>query len=685
MKVNFQTSYGSSIAGVIAICKGIAMKKRARLTGLCGIFCMLLFFAACGKTKIEPGVPLQDVLTEYESEGVVKAVTTLKDGTAFAIIANETQPHYWIHRFDTQGKCTGTYPLNDCANIDTIVAEEDGDTIYFMGQSNSLYVNLMKYRISTGETETLTNFGNAFSQATHLVLLDDKIYAKGQRSYSSALHMSSAAMTEYDFSAKDVIMYYSFSEGYYLPLDLKYPVSMADSGNGTLIVLAYYPDNGYCLVEYDPQEDACELRTALDNYKFFDFAVCNSGKSLVYDNPWSAQGIVISDLDNIDLEIEVYDNFLPSSPNRVWAGGGRIFLQDFHTQKLISFPLDSVQKKNKAVSLVATPELSSVVPYGCGYTLERMEESWDKIALKMLAQDRDYDLCMGSSEYAGSITLRDSGTMYPLNDLPGIEEYLDRCLPYLREAAVDENGTIWMLPFSASILTLRVQEEQLAQAGIDLRDNMTIREFAEVVSALSPEEAGRLDAFPNDISSNFLRQYFWHNTTAQDEFFLETLKSLRALHQNEDLLRIDYVPGGEPLLSMLLPYGKEPEMELMATRDGASLLSIPKGRAEDKNNVTVYFLCVNKKSKNRTEALQYLTDLITYLMRKNEFYCFLDYEAEPGSLQEQIHRLFENGEICFAIDEDVCGTDYIEVLSGDRPLEEYALEVERRLQLYRSE
>ena len=120
-------------------------------------------------------------------------------------------------------------------------------------------------------------------------------------------------------------------------------------------------------------------------------------------------------------------------------------------------------------------------------------------------------------------------------------------------------------------------------------------------------------------------------------------------------------------------------------RKGFSVYSIPKREDLDKNNVTLYYLALNKKSEYKEEALCYLADLIAYLMRQDELLIFKDYKTEAGSREEQIHKLFENGEVFFAIDEDVYQKDYVEVLKSNQPLEEYAEEVERRLQLYLKE
>ncbi|MDE7298176.1 MAG: hypothetical protein K2N94_05030 [Lachnospiraceae bacterium] len=643
------------------------------------IFCTILLLSACGKEKIKPGIPLQDVTAEYEIEGALKSVAALEDGTMFALTGSPAG--YRISRFDVQGECTGTYSLESYTNIDSIVVTEDGETIYFVGQ-NKLSMILMAFHTATGQFEELCDFWFDIVQARKIVLLGDNMYVMGQKKLISH-SMYSSTNREYDFSAGDTILCCSMKDGEYSALGIEYPINIASSGKGTLIVFAYFPEEGYCLVEYDPGDASIKQKARLDECRFYDFAVCNDGNSLLYDGMLSSRGLLLADFEDPDLEIEIYDNSTAwNSDFRVWYGAGKVYLQDAGSQKLVSFPLSAVQKKNKAVRLVATGELSAIAPYGCGYRLERIEEEWDKIALKMMAQDTDYDLCLSSSGYGKSIAMRDSDVFYPLNDLPGIGEYLERCFPYVREAATTEDGTIWMLPFSANVYAMLVQEERAAERGLNLHNNMTLSEFAQLVRGLSEEDQGLFMVYPEEVSDDFLKRYFWHNSSVQGGTFLENLESLRVLYRNEALLNPPGNVNQEILLCTVEAFGRYPRY---STREGFSIFSVPKGEPSDKNNVTLYYLVVNGKSKYREEALNYLADLIAYLMRRDDLMIFKDYRAEAGSPEEQIYELFANGEVSFAVDEDVYQKDCADVLKGGQSLEEYVQEVERRLRLYLEE
>ncbi len=646
------------------------------------IFCMVVFLAACGQEKVEPGVPLQDVTTEYETKGVVRAVASLKDGTVFAVTVGLSG--YQFDCFDGEGKGIWSCPLEGYGNIDSIITAEDGKTIYFVGQKDSIFMYLFAFHTDTKQVDELCNFGVDIARARKIVLLDDKMYIMGQKKMRTGSFSNNA---DYDFSLGETLLCCSMEDGEYSDMEFEYPINIAESGKGTLLILAYFPDEGYCFMEYNPKDGSAKQKAKLDHYKFDDFAVCNNGNSLIYDYLGNSRGLVLADFDNLELEVDLYMDSLIAvvSDSKVWYENSRVYLEDSSTQKLVGFPLDDVQKKNRTVRLIATSELSFVAPYGCGYALERQEEDWDKIALKVLAQDQDYDLCMGSSSYARGLAMRDSDVLCPLNDVPGIDEYFDRCFPYVREAATTESGEIWMLPFSANLYTMLVHEERAAQQGLNLHNNMTFAEFVQFVQGLSEKERGMFYMYPKEIGDDVLRKYFGHYTSVQGEKFLEYMEGLRALYQKENLLNPPGDVNQEILLCTIELVGRFPMSLSYMGRNGFSVYSIPKGEDLDKNSVTLYYLAVNKKSKYKEEALCYLADLIAYLMKQDELLIFKDYKTEAGSREEQTHKLFENGEVFFAIDEDVYQKDYVEVLKSEQPLKEYAEEVERRLQLYLKE
>lgn len=155
------------------------------------------------------------------------------------------------------------------------------------------------------------------------------------------------------------------------------------------------------------------------------------------------------------------------------------------TGSILQFHLKDVKCENKTLHYItAKTEVSE--PFGCGYEMERSVLEMDKFALKVMALDKDFDVCFVDSDDSFSYNLRENGVFYPLNEIEGVQEYLDACFPYVRDAATDRNGNIWMLPLTVDICGLLVSKE--ATDEILIKKDMTYEEYCSAYEALSEEE-----------------------------------------------------------------------------------------------------------------------------------------------------------------------------------------------------
>ena len=125
---------------------------------------------------------------------------------------------------------------------------------------------------------------------------------------------------------------------------------------------------------------------------------------------------------------------------------------------------------------------------------------------------------------------------------------------------------------------------------------------------------------------------------------------------------------------------------LKASAQSGSVYSVPKISATDKNTGTCEFLAVNPKSSNLKQTLHYIQDYIAYCMAEKELPLFFtDTEVYRDSFVTSLYDLYQNGEITFAIDSDVYGYGFSNVISGDVSLEDYLSEAERRINTYFNE
>ena len=348
-------------------------------------------------------------------------------------------------------------------------------------------------------------------------------------------------------------------------------------------------------------------------------------------------------------------------------------MEDF-TGRVVSFPLSAVNRQNQELRMLTY--FSTIDPYACGYALDYIEMGWEQAVLKMLAQDRDYDMCLGASSDNGSAILRDGNHTYPLNDIPGIDTYLDRCFPFVREAATNEGGMIWMFPFSVGISGMMVSDQLETETGVFLYNDMTYQDMVEAIQGLSEEERRTFDLQPTEFAVSLFNQYFTHNALP-DEHFFHCLESIRDLYQ--------LLPGiGGGMKIPLCQRYRTWQSEMPSTQQ-SSVYSLPKSLSTDKNTASCYFLAVNPTSPRLAETLGYITDLVTYLNGRNDVPYYVDFQAEPGSMQEDLYNLYHNTEIVFGLDPEVYEPGLTEMLEGKLSTEEYMKEMIRKLNMYLGE
>ncbi len=654
------------------------MKKRSGIV-LFGLFFAVCFFASCGKMQIEPNPPLQEVLIKYKLDNI-NAFAAADNGTAYMLCYTPSDDIFvsgnCMYRFDAEGEQTGEYLLSDYTQLTTIDVGEDEHIVYFTGQGMKPDLCLFALNAETGEVEELCAFPY-FQNAKKVVYINGRVYVLGQQQWA---YNTVDEAGDYNFVGGEKLVYYDINTKEIYNLGFEYPINIAAAKDDILAVLGYLETEGYCIMEYDPKKDAMQVRQRLERFSFDNFAVCNNGDSLLYSYDINF-GLMMVDYENPEIEVEIYEDVF--AERTIEAAGDRIYCMDEITKYVVSFPLSAVRRENKAVKLISS--WGNVAPYGCGYALERIGMSWDQIVLKTLAQDKDYDLCIGSTYDSASQVMKDSESFYPLNDIPGVEEYLNRCFPYVKEAATKEDGTIWMLPFLVEGRGLLIREDELLQAGIPISQGMTYTELASAVHGLSEQQKSLLYLPMYIIARSCMDQYLSHSPLKDS--FQEYIEALKQLYidlpfrsgqkiSNDLLLRYEFFGRDKWVDQWYIEQYKEV---------GYTFCSFPSAGSSGKNVIYCYFIAVNPNSSRLKETLSYIADLTGYLAAQENVWYFTDYQAEPGSFEEQIYQIYQNGEIPFSVDADVYLTDMEKVFFGEIPVEQYVKDVEQKLLKYQKE
>lgn len=357
---------------------------------------------------------------------------------------------------------------------------------------------------------------------------------------------------------------------------------------------------------------------------------------------------------------------------------------------------------------------------GYQVSLEYLES--DEMALKLLAGDSDFDLMILSSEYDLAGQIERTGAYEALNEVEGIEEYLENCFDYIGDAATADNGAVWMLPYEVETSVFVYQPEVCEKYGVDFSGELTYEAFLDDWKEL--QEVAVKDSLQINIRTiwwQVVQQYIADYAVKEGEaqFDTEVFRTwapiLKEIYENEGSSWISTELTAGMTLEELreevqkfydsCAFGILDKMELeqeYGMRDyvngvsyvanffdfdffeARSMPSIVEG--EEKSGVAhTCFYVVNPNSKRKEEAKEYLATLAESLAETESIYRTKELKGEYSKLEVQVHDVYADAEIFFAYPADVVGAEYMEYLTGEINLEELIQEAERKFNIYLKE
>lgn len=671
----------------------------------CGVFfCFLLCFvlAGCRKKDTTSVVPLQEVWTEPVTEETVYAYTldeegnlytleyTLKvqeepDGALVEELARLTQEEimqltpeelaafthkeaecFFLRKYNAKGEREYSKALeNRLSSYVKAMAVKEG-IVYFAPYTaleGEMCVALYSYCMETEEL-TMVKKLPYFKSVSRMIRMGDCFYLLG----TNVEGISGRDSRKYECSGEKLFCY-NCSDDKLIELGIEEPMDVCVAEEGKLCVYAHMGEE-FCLLLYDASRDAMKVMAKTKEYKMAKVAFCSERQEVIYQTV--DRGLVLSALSNFEVESELYPrgDFYDNSLCYV---NGTVACRKMDGG-LLRFSLQDVKCENKTLRYI-TAKTEPSEPFGCGYEMQRLKLEEDKFALKVMALDQDFDLCLVDSADSFSYNLEKNGVFYPLNDVPGMQEYLDACFPYVREAAMDSDGTIWMLPIAVNIPGLLVSGE--ATEGILVKKDMTYEEYCLAYEALSEKEKREIEK-PSAFAEGFVVQSILERGSVDTEEFRNIMQGMAKSNLvQKEATRDNYCRilfENDYRAYFALQYGKD-----------ATIHAEPKLTVAGKNVGTCLFLAVNPYSDNLDTTLDYLASLLSYMMKQEEAPLFFQNRVvEDTAYEKSLYALYENGAISFTLEYSIYD-GYGEVLEDITKLDAYIAETERKLKIYLNE
>lgn len=679
---------------------------RNRIKQMVWVLLLSFLFAGCGTPEEEKEekterLPVPEEAFTYTVPEETDSLTVDENGVLYTVFCSlpvhgtEGQ----VLKEEERNYATQTFQLYDLAG--NLISQKE---VYFgTGPIDSMLIvdgmlyctvdyNLEPYvyLIDTATWEVkelikLTGYNYLVGQSK-LVLLGDYLYILGaMKEAGTKDYMLHPDVFYFPYQGEQICRFNVTEEEAKLErMKVEFPISMYATDKNTLIIYQYTEEKGFGFLEFDPVEMTLEEQE-WSHVNVPKENICGCGEGYTYFNEFK---MYYGTVDGISLLISS-DWIIPIETPTYQKGF--LFYSNRETPgKVMRLGISDMIKKNTEIKILAN-EMLKDRPYSCGYRMSMEEVTAEEFALKVLAQDRDFDAYVLSSREDCSYNIKKNGAFYPLNKIEGVQEYLDACFPYVKEMAYNEDGDIWMVPVGLAIPGIAYNKALCAKNGVDYSkmDFLEFISFLEKVETETPELASMALIM---LIEEFHMQYLSKYDSFDTELARTCLKRLREVYEKHGDWGINDVYGRSLVDDTIAEFYADyhvynASVEILARSFGDSdaygLTEVPR-LSEDIGNVgTLTFLAVNPQSDHLEETLAYVSDFCKYMLTKQDSFLLAEESmyTDTPFIKEQ-YRLYANGDVNFRMEYEIFLEDFGAYLRGEKELEETIKEVERKRKLY---
>lgn len=664
---------------------------------------VISFLIACSKKNVDKNVTDFQIKDEYFIYDIGEEIVSYdvdEEGKLYYMVYKEQTeeietddgithinklPECNIKVLDENGNLINTYSLDRFAQF--FCVGKDG--IYYMdSKSNPSNRTLYKYSFDTLKSEKLCDV-NGYPLIKNIAYSDGKLFFLGENTDYIGYQIS---VENFIYNGERV-GYVDLSNNTYNDLDIDFPIAQSKTVDGNLMIYAFDEEKGYYFIELDTSLMKFGDRIYNDLDTIFTFQIINEKNDFLFcklkDN--ASFTLAIGNISNEKLDTDLIPDFQGDFTSILYRNG-YTYSVTTNNKQILRARVDYFNRRSETITMLSTIYYNMSTPFGCGYTIKREYLSNEEMALSMLSQDDSYDIYYLNTYEDFSHNVRSKGSFYPLNEVDGVREYLDSCFPYVKEAATDENGDIWMIPVSMRMLQIMYNENFCKENGIEFSNNMNLDDLAKILNKVKSDNTMTDKFLCNNVMliNNLLYQY----TREYKKFDTELFKNLsRTIKDNF---------YGESAYGKYIVYSLTKSMDnrmlfaiyndnsyfidkIMNT-DGLRVCKIPSITKDKSNIADCYFLCVNSSSKKLKTVLKYISSLCKYLQTKEYNLMLNDWSfTDKSILMDDMYEIYSNGYIQFTYPNELYKDDFFKYMSGEIELEKVIEESNRRMDIYLNE
>lgn len=676
---------------------GMSRNKGRIITTLVAATLLLAVLSSCGKTS---GKEIEEVVHTdftFAQEGVYSFDVDDEGNVYYSILTETGEFNVYKNKdgveekeaicattlvvVDKNSKILNKYIFDEVGTLGNITYDETG--IYYTVLFGSS-IKLMRYELGMESAAQVYDFAD-FTEVKKIEKLDGKLYILG---VNPLIRRDIAARDGYIYNGETIVTY-DIATKAVKPFFDTLPIAMSATPGGALVIDAYDESKGYFFTSFSPNDDSfSEKNYHKNDLSFYGFTMC-SEEDYIFSGQQRMEYPCVSVGNFKSNGVREILNGLDVGLHRVFSGRN-LYISDYKTNyKIKRFNIDEYLRFGEFAKLnIISAEYVNDSPLSCGFEITRTELGYDKFALTVLSQSPDYDFCIANSRQNFAASLRDKGAFYPLNNIVGVEEYINSCHPFIKEAAVNSNGDIWMLPVSVKVPMLAYNQNL-----IDLSKGITFVDFVGKINKLCADGAV-YSAQAEYFCENALSQYLQTGKKFDTPEFRELATVMKndmfdnysAFEYSDKLAAITGVPGGDYSKITLAPVANYTDYFRYENVAGTKLSPMPSVDTNVKNLADCVFLSLNPASENLESALTYIGELVKSQAESPDSFLLKDggiFNKSP--IYSEAAEFYKDATVRFSVSDDIFMDDFYSYIEGKLTLDEFVTEADRKLSFQHNE
>jgi hypothetical protein len=268
----------------------------------------------------------------------------------------------------------------------------DGEDIYYVySKGNDLYA-LARYSTVTQTSVPICDF-DKFSSIKEIEIINNELYFIG----------INYDYTDKDYSLADLEDKFSYSGERIgcisldtgtvedIPVDLPILISNNPDDN-QLVIYAYDEENGFYFSIYDTKKKSFSEKTYHDLGMMMNFDVYNTTNDFISFN--ITKEVKALTAASLAADKGFSELFPVGYVMNIKCSGDYTYFIDLDNMKNIVRIKTSVYLQgNKKITMLNSSFYYNATPFGCGFTIDQRYLTDEELAINILSQDRNYDIC----------------------------------------------------------------------------------------------------------------------------------------------------------------------------------------------------------------------------------------------------------------------------------------------------